>query len=130
MELRFKYKKILQWFLVFVLLVFLIYTLIQIVGSITELKREGFISRRNFHKYSSKPQINDMQSWMTFRYINVIFSLPPEYLKTELNILDKSYPNIAISVLAKKNKINPMNLLSSTQQAVQKYLTENTPANE
>lgn len=124
MKFNFNYKKIIQWFLVVVLVIFLIFTFVQIITNVWELKREGVISRRNFHKYSSKAQISDIQSWMTFRYVNVIFSLPLDYLKHELNIQDKNYPNISISSQAKKNKINTSLYLSSVQQAVNKYVLE------
>lgn len=124
------YKKLVQWVLVLVLSLFLVYTVIQIVFSLILLKREGVISRRSFHRFSLKPQVSDIQSWMTIRYINVIFSLPAEYLKSELDIQDKNYPNISISSLAKKNKVSTTNLLSETQVLVEKYLLENISTHE
>lgn len=47
-------------------------------------------------KTTSVKDIESIDSWMTFQYINLIFSLPDSYLKEKLAINDKKYPNIPI----------------------------------
>src|SRR4051812_12432281 len=34
-----------------------------------------------------------IQPWMTFDYIDVVFNVPPDYLKTKLSITDPHYPH-------------------------------------
>lgn len=47
-----------------------------------------------------------IKNWMTFDYLNVVFHLPPDYLKSELNIQDNRYPKIQISAYAKAKNLN------------------------
>ena len=37
-----------------------------------------------------------IQSWMTYDYIGHVYRLPPDYLKTTLNITDPRYPHVTI----------------------------------
>jgi len=64
--------------------------------------------------------------WMTFDYINTIFSLPEDYLKTQLHIQDARYPNISLKSVVKKNKIDRDIFLKSVQQSVDEYIRQNS----
>src|SRR5579872_7402624 len=37
------------------------------------------------------------QAWMTFDYVNRVFTLPPDYLRSTLNISDSRYPRLTIA---------------------------------
>ena len=60
----------------------------------------------------------NIQPWMTFNYINVVFRLPADYLRTELKLTDPNYPRISIGRYAKRNKLNAEELFNSVKAAV------------
>ena len=62
-----------------------------------------------------------IQSWMTFDYVNVIFKLPPAYLRTELHITDPRYPNIQISHYAARNRLNTAQFVGEIETAIHNY---------
>jgi len=64
--------------------------------------------------------------WMTFDYINTIFSLPEDYLKTQLHIQDARYPNISLKSVVKQNKLDRDVFLKSVQQSVDEYVRQNS----
>lgn len=74
------------------------------------------------HAPLSAENVNLIDTWMTFNYINIIFKLPADYLKTNLNILDKRYPNVSLNGFIKNNKLNKATFLESVRQAVSLYL--------
>jgi len=59
--------------------------------------------------------------WMTFDYINVIFSLPPDYLKTALLITDPTYPNLRIERYAKKTNQNVNDITAKIEEDITTY---------
>jgi hypothetical protein len=69
--------------------------------------------------------VNYIDYWMTFRYINIIFKLPDDYLKNYLNITDKIYPNISLGKYTSMYKINRTLFIAKTKQAVSAYLEIN-----
>ena len=64
-----------------------------------------------------------VDTWMTFRYTNLIFKLPPDYLKDNLNISDTRYPNISLGGYIKNNKLDKTIFLESVRKAISDYLT-------
>lgn len=65
----------------------------------------------------------DIRSWMTFDYIDRLFSLPPDYLKAQLDIsASSSYPRITIAAYAKKQNLNVTALTGRVEDAVQAYV--------
>ncbi|HUO75336.1 MAG TPA: hypothetical protein VMU12_00210 [Candidatus Paceibacterota bacterium] len=59
--------------------------------------------------------VNDIgviQSWMTFDYVNRIFALPADQLKTALKITDARYPHLRLGTYT-----------SDVKDAVKSYLT-------
>ena len=92
----------------------------------SSLKQHRSISALLFtHKKSGlilPADANYIDSWMTFRYINVIFDLPENYLKDDLNIHDNNYPNVSLKKCALTDKIDPALFLDKVKQAVNAYL--------
>ncbi len=67
--------------------------------------------------------INIIDGWMTFSYLNTIFNLPTDYLKNSLNISDERYPNISLNRHIGKQKIDKTTFLESVREAVADYLS-------
>jgi hypothetical protein len=131
MENKFKNHKteiFLQWLTLFFLLAVLAYSLWGITTDVFDLKFQGLHAvhrRANF--FGPANSFNQMapeqiQGWMVFRYINLIFHLPPAYLQKQLKITDKRYPNISVDSLAKEqNKTSAQEILA-VQKALQDYV--------
>ena len=67
----------------------------------------------NFHH---RPlTVDNIESWMTFGFLNRSFNLPPEYLKNALGITDSKYPTITLNRWAKESSIKPADLLEETK---------------
>ena len=76
-------------------------------------------------KRAKNTNITDVQyigAWMTFQYVNFIFNLPEEYLRTSLQIRDTNYPNITLGKYLRKNKLIRGEFVTSVQKAVRAYL--------
>ena len=69
----------------------------------------------------NNPDIDQIQSWMTFDYLNTIFKLPPAYLKTSLVITDTSYPNLHIGAYAHDAHLTQAQALAKVQEAITAY---------
>jgi len=68
--------------------------------------------------------IGNIRPWMTFDYVNRLFNLPPEYLKTRLSLSDSRYPRLSLSSCARKNNLDGNAFITSVQNAVRDYLTK------
>ena len=66
--------------------------------------------------------IPTISSWMTFDYINRVFVLPPDYLKSWLGLDDKRYPALSLAQYAKESSADPSVVVSRVQDAVGEYL--------
>lgn len=64
----------------------------------------------------------EIQSWMTFDYINAIFGLPGDYLKTALAISDNRYPRMRIGRAAREARIDHEEYLELLRNAVASHL--------
>lgn len=60
-------------------------------------------------------------SWMTFNYLNVVFKLPPDYLRQQLAITDNRYPNVSIDAYSRRNHLDSQAVLLSIQKAIDSY---------
>jgi len=74
------------------------------------------------HQSLTLEDIPDIQSWMTFYYLNKVFGLPTDYLASALNINDPQYPNITIQHYARHHRDNSSSLLFDIQTAIYNYL--------
>ena len=75
------------------------------------------------HRTLGVNDVNMIQSWMTFNYINKVFKLPTNYLKNTLNISDSRYPNIPLEDYAEKANIKTGDFTTKVQEVVHSYLT-------
>jgi hypothetical protein len=62
-----------------------------------------------------------IETWMTFDYLNHLFSLPPSYLQTSLAIADSRYPRITLAEYAADQRLDAPTFLSQVQNAVGAY---------
>jgi hypothetical protein len=60
----------------------------------------------------------EIQLWMTFDYLNKVFSLPPDYLIKSLEITDARYPNLSLTQYARHNNINENDLLDLIKKEI------------
>ena len=107
------------------LLIIAIGLLIWFIVDLRSLYRTGSLRpTRGFNRNYTHRQIinpNQIEGWMTFSYINYIFSLPPSYLKNSLVIQDSHYPNLGIDKYAKEKNINTTSFLTDVQKSVTQY---------
>ena len=73
------------------------------------------------HLDDHNPDVNDIDTWMTFDYLNTVFKLPPKYLQHALAITDPSYPNIHIGRFAKDSHQTLAAALAQVRAAIQAY---------
>ncbi len=86
--------------------------------------REFFIA--SFVKYHGPLTASDVgliRSWMTFDYLDKIFNLPPDYLRTRLSIADPHYPQLSLGGYARSRSLDPTAFLNQVEIAVCEYLT-------
>ncbi len=62
--------------------------------------------------------INNIQTWMTFDYLNKTFKLPPSLLQTQLGITDQRYPDISIRHFTAETRRNSDQVLKQIQQSI------------
>jgi hypothetical protein len=94
------------------------------------LRRERVISAREFwistilhqHGPVTASDTSFIRSWMTFDYVNDLFHLPSDYLKTQLSVTDPGYPKISIGGYAVRNRIEATTFISELDAAVANYL--------
>ena len=77
--------------------------------------------RQTLHQVSAS-DVNSIDSWMTFRYINVVFNLPTSYLSTNLQIVDSRYPNLTLNRYIKTKQLDKLVFINKVKQAVGDYL--------
>jgi len=77
------------------------------------------------NKQASKTSFADIEyidTWMTFQYINFIFEMPNDYLKNGLNIKNNNYPNLPIGRYIKNEKLDKMVVINKIKMLVREYL--------
>ncbi len=67
-----------------------------------------------------------VRSWMTFQYLNKIFALPTDYLKTQLQISSASYPRLTISSYVKTANFNEATFISRVDAAIENFVATTT----
>ncbi len=70
----------------------------------------------------SVSDIERIETWMTFQYVNVVFDLPENHLKDALAIKDARYPNLPIGRYAKKQEIDRDQFVESVKKLVREYM--------
>lgn len=118
-----KSVKVLQWLVLVILVGILAYALWDITTDLATINSAGLHPTRHYYRAGIPGQLStgQIQGWMTFRYLNQVFHLPPEYLKQNLGISDSHYPNLSIGALAKEGKTSSQAELLLVQQAIKSY---------
>ncbi len=101
--------------------IFLLGLLAWLFLDVRHLYRTGVLRTKIRYQREILMSPTQIQDWMTFRYINSIFRLPPPYLAQTLNITDAYYPNLVIGTYASSRQLNPAAFLESVKQAVTAY---------
>lgn len=74
-------------------------------------------------RFVPTPEDGDLiQGWMTVAYVNRMFRLPPDYLKTELKLINPKYPNIVLDDIAREKKVSEDVFLQEFKRSVTEYL--------
>jgi len=61
------------------------------------------------------------EAWMTFDYINRAFAMPPQYLKTTLEITDSRYPRLTIAKYAQSVGLSQAVATQKVQDAIRAF---------
>jgi hypothetical protein len=106
-----------------VLLGLCLVTFVWLIMDIESLKKSGDLSLRHapWRHATTPPSPNDIASWMTFKYINYVYRLPEDYLRTTLKISDARYPQLRIGTFAKDTKQTEQSALEQVRQAIVNY---------
>ena len=98
----------------------------------SEILRREIIAQDRAMRINASPQgrgaaatesTATIQPWMTFSYLDHVFGLPPDYLKTAFSISDPRYPQLTIGEFSEDNHRSATSTLSDIQAAVRNYLT-------
>ncbi len=83
-----------------------------------QFRQHAMAERRVVH---TQPKLENIQTWMTFDFINHMFHLPASYLSNTLQIQVRQYPNISLKRYAKTANLDPAYILMQVQNAVGTY---------
>lgn len=107
----------------------LLLTVFFLARAFSNFKRHGFSAPPNYHDFHKKKlEAAEIESWMTFDFLNKAFGLPPEYLKNQLDISDKKYPHLTVDNLAKNTGENSGAVLSKVKKLIEDF--QNTKPSE
>ena len=110
--------KVKVWVVIVISLIALI-LIIQSLGSFYALRKTGW--RAHMLQQPRTVTTEDIQGWMTFEYLNVVFKLPPEYLRETLGIENAKYPRITLRRYAEQSKLSLPTLIQDIQEAIAGY---------
>ena len=116
-------KSVPDWISYLVLGTGLILALVLFFGH-SEMIKQSITARVARHRAARERLLENpeaIESWMTFDYLDKIFSMPPEYLKSKLSISDSQYPRMTIHSYAKKEDIAENEFLASVRKAVRSF---------
>lgn len=124
-------KDFLKYFSVILLIVLIIIFSFFLIKGIWTIRRQWIMNQHKItqqffsnHK-TSISDVNYIENWMTFHYINHIFSVPENYFKDKLNIDDKKYPNIPLWRYAKSKNIDLTVFLNQVKSFLSQYIKQN-----
>ena len=116
------------------MLAVIVVTAYTIESNIDSTRNLGALAPQNrlHHPNFHRPMMTDpnaISTWMTFDYLNMVFKMPPDYLKNNLNINNQKYPRLTIKQWAAQSKIDQALALTEIKAAIKTYAaTKNTPA--
>lgn len=76
------------------------------------------------HSKVSAQDADFIRSWMTFDYVNKLFNIPNDYLKTNLYITSNHYPKLVISDYIEDKHLDKNIFLQSLINAVKGYINQ------
>ena len=123
-----KFKIFMQWVLLVVLVGILAAGVYFFAYNFENLRLHGYI-RGRVRRQTAVQKItpDQIRGWMTFRYINIVFGLPPAYLQNSLSIKDTHYPSISLDALAKEQKFSSAETVAKTAAAVKSFANKPNP---
>lgn len=71
-------------------------------------------------KNDKHPVIN-VESWMTFRYLNINYNLPPDYLRDSLSINDPEYPDIRLDRFSRKEDLSESIFILAVKGSIREF---------
>lgn len=121
-----KSLKIRAGFIAALLIAVLSVLVFWVVSDVATLVHRGEFRALRFHLNPlplTRPNLtpDQIQGWMTFRYINYVFHLPANYLPQKLNITDPSYPNISINGYVNRYKLSNPKVLKIIIELVKSF---------
>jgi hypothetical protein len=122
-----KVMLVIQWVVLVALTAILAVSLYVFVQNLETLRLHGYFKAHFRHPVTlQKISPDQISGWMTFRYINLVFKLPPSYLQSSLSIEDKHYPNLSLDVLAKTQGYSSAQITEKVSAAVKSFLSQQT----
>lgn len=119
-------KKILRKIGIIVLMLFCLISLLSLIFVFQQYSKSGKLEIE--YKINGKPtekhqpmRVSNIEPWMTFNYLNIVFELDTDYLKHYLNINDTRYPNISINMYARHYDLSSEDFLENIKQAITNY---------
>ena len=119
-------KKIIYPLFAGVISIILIGSVVIFVQSFQHLKKNNAFRTRQTHR--PMIEISQIQSWMTFDYLNRNFNLPVDYLKKSLSITDTAYPKMTLRRAATSQDETVASLVGQVKEAIKAYPLVVTPA--
>lgn len=123
---------ILEYFLIGIIIVLLTIFSVLLVHNIQLAHKTGVFQNRTSiselllkNKQTNVTSIQDVEYidvWMTFEYINFIFNLPENYLKDMLYIDDTHYANLSIGRYIKDKKLDRDIFINEVKNKVKEYI--------
>jgi hypothetical protein len=124
-------KKIPLLFLAGVTLLVFLLLLSSFIKDLTRLHRGGVFVNHGLFTSRSRPltpvNADMIQGWMTFDYINKVFQLPADYLKTTFDIKETSYPRVTIAKIARAKSESLTFYLDAVKAAIRAFSASSTP---
>ncbi len=97
-------------------------------AAVTSARQSWLTAFLHNHGPLGAADISYVHSWMTFDYVNRLFALPPDYLKTKLAITDARYPQLTVSSYASHSHLNLATIMSNLDDAIRAYFAASSTA--
>lgn len=82
---------------------------------------EILIDRKKLNQ-TTVADIEYIDTWMTFQYINFIFNIPEPYLRDILHITDARYPNMTLGRYVKNKNLDKTKFIEDMKKIVKEYV--------
>jgi hypothetical protein len=106
--------------LILVLAILVLFAVVGLfVNNFTHVKKKG-----GFHVHEAdrpRPDIEKIQGWMTFEYLNRSFNLPTDYLQKDIEVTSSSYPNVTLIKEATLRGQDLAVFLGDVKKSIKKY---------